>query len=90
MFTPTHLPIRPIEELRTTAYNDLNTAEINKLQSEDPEAYAAAIAAVDGAVTVTAPTEATPVVSAKRTYWRNGQLVEITEGQSFVNGIARP
>ncbi len=88
MHSTTNLPTRPIEELRGLKYQEMNTAELDKLRSEDSDAFKVALEAVDGPPPVP---EAIPeeVPSAKRTIWRNGQPYEIDAPISYINGIAQ-
>lgn len=87
MFSPTNLPVRPIEALRAMKYQDMNSAELDKLRSEDPEVFRAVLEAVDGKP-AEAPTE---VIEAPKPtpqgYWRNGHWFEIAPSNSFINGI---
>lgn len=87
-FSSTNLPVRNLDELRKLSYKDLNSAEIDKLKSEDFAAYTVAENAVNGIVPSETPTE--PVVAAeppKRMIWRNGEAFEITAPVRYVNGV---
>lgn len=83
MYCNNTIPVRSIADLRELNYRDMNSSEITKLQSEDPEAFKTVLAAVDGT-----PEPAAEVPSVKRTAYRNGQPYEIPAGASYINGIA--
>lgn len=85
-FSATNLPVRSIEDLRKLTYQEMNTAELDKLRGEDYEAFKVILEAVDGPP----PAKDAPVeepVSAKRTIWRNGQKFEIDAPISYINGV---
>lgn len=88
-FSATNLPTRPVEELRELKYQDMNSAELDKLRSEDFEAFKIVLEAVDGPATPPETPAEAPVPSAKRTIWRNGQPYEVPAPISYVNGIAQ-
>lgn len=83
--TPDTQPVRKIEELRTTSYNDMNSAEILKFQREDPDAYRDMVAALDGPP---APVEGEPLPMSKaRQIYRNGVEVDTNLAVRYVNGV---
>lgn len=86
-FSATNLPVRAIDDLRKLQYQDMNTAELDKLRGEDPEAFNVLVDTLDGVVKPEEVVEAAPVQST-RTIWRNGQRVEIPAPVQFVNGLA--
>jgi hypothetical protein len=64
----------------------MNSAELDKLRQEDPTAYQAAENIANGVVaSEEVPVAAPP--SGKRTIWRNGEQVELSESISYVNGM---
>ena len=89
-YTPDTQPTRPVEELRTAKYEDLNSAEINKFRREDPEAFQAMVTALD-TPPVIVPAEGetvAPLPMAKaRQIYRNGELVDTATAIRYVNGI---
>ena len=90
MYTVNTQPTRPVEELRNMAYADMNSAEIQKLQREDPAAYQATVTALDNPTPVApvegAAPEPLPMSKARQIY-RNGELVDTATAVRFVNGI---
>jgi hypothetical protein len=82
-------PTRPVEQLRTTPYAEMNSAEITKLSQEDPAAYQAMVTALDtpAPVVLAEGAESVPVPSGKRTIFKNGVEVENSVATRFVNGI---
>jgi hypothetical protein len=87
-YTPDTQPVRPVEQLRTTKYEDMNSAEILKFQREDPAAYQAMVTALD---TLAPPAEGAapeplPMSKARQIY-RNGELVDTATAVRYVNGI---
>lgn len=86
MYSKTTLPVRDLDVLRTLKFQDMNSAELNKLMADDPDAYKIAVEAVDG---VPEPKEEVPATPVSRGYWRNGQWVEQTASVSYINGIAQ-
>jgi hypothetical protein len=90
MYTPDTQPVRPVDQLRTTPYADMNSAEINKFRQEDPAAFEAMVTALD-APPVVVPAEgevAAPLPMSKaRQIYRNGELVDTATAVRYVNGI---
>lgn len=87
-FSATNLPVRGIDDLRKLSYQEMNSAELDKLRGEDPEAFKLMVDTLDGVVKTEEVTPAMPVPSAKRIIYRNGQPVEISAPSQFVNGMA--
>lgn len=84
-FSSTNLPVRNLDELRKLSYKDLNSAEIDKLKSEDFAAYTVAENAVNGIVPSEIPAE--PVVAPSRKVWTNGEERELAPPIRYVNGF---
>lgn len=89
MLLNTTLPTRPIEELRTLQYADMNSAEIQKFEREDPEAYKTMVTALDApaAPPVAEGETPAPVPVRGRTIYRNGVEVDTSAAIRYVNGI---
>lgn len=89
--TPDTQVTRPVEELKSLKFEDLNSAEINKFQREDPEAYQTFEATYNSQFAPPPPAAgAAPepaAVPATRRIYRNGVEVETNTAVRFVNGV---
>lgn len=86
-YTGKDLATRPIEELRKLKYSEMNSFEMRKFETEDPDAYKAMINELDGIKVVEPVVAEVPPEPAKAGYWRNGLWVEVEPRVQFVNGV---
>ena len=90
MYSKTEQPVRSLDELRKLSYAEMNSREINTFRDLDPAAYTELINKLDGTKTPNPDpvSAATPEpIKQGQGYWRNGQWIDVSAANSFINGI---